>query len=60
MPRTDPPKPAAAVEPLNAESLTWKYFGDIRTGVMGMWIGTIENMYPGLGAACGRALQPVA
>lgn len=45
-----PPKPAAAVEPLNAESLTWKYFGDIRTGVMGMWIGTIENMYPGLGA----------
>lgn len=44
------PKPAPAVEPLNSDSLTWKYFGDIRTGVMGMWIGTIENMYPGLGA----------
>lgn len=49
--RTTPvTKPAAAVEPLGPDSLTWKYFGDIRTGVMGMWIGTIENMYPGLGA----------
>lgn len=49
-PMPTPPKPAAAVEPLTSDSLTWKYFGDIRTGVMGMWIGTIENMYPGLGA----------
>lgn len=39
-----------AVEPLGPDSLTWKYFGDIRTGMMGMWIGAIENMYPGLGA----------
>ncbi|WP_420110242.1 oxygenase MpaB family protein, partial [Mycolicibacter arupensis] len=44
------PKPAPAVEPLNSESLTWKYFGDLRTGIMGVWIGAIENMYPGLGA----------
>lgn len=43
-------RPPAAVEPLNSTSLTWKYFGDIRTGAMGMWIGAIENMYPGLGA----------
>ncbi|MGV0750663.1 oxygenase MpaB family protein [Mycolicibacter heraklionensis] len=45
-----PPKPATAVEPLNSDSLTWKYFGDLRTGIMGVWIGAIENMYPGLGA----------
>lgn len=36
--------------PLGPDSLTWKYFGDIRSGMMGMWIGAIENMYPGLGA----------
>ncbi|CAJ1497545.1 oxygenase MpaB family protein [[Mycobacterium] kokjensenii] len=44
------PKPATAVKPLNSDSLTWKYFGDLRTGIMGIWIGAIENMYPGLGA----------
>ncbi|HEU0189989.1 MAG TPA: oxygenase MpaB family protein [Mycobacterium sp.] len=44
------PEPAPAPEPLGPDSLTWKYFGDIRSGLMGMWIGTIENMYPGLGA----------
>jgi uncharacterized protein (DUF2236 family) len=38
------------VEPLGPDSLTWKYFGDIRTGLMGVWIGAIENMYPQLGA----------
>lgn len=43
-------RPAPAAEPLNADSLTWKYFGDLRTGIMGIWIGAIENMYPGLGA----------
>lgn len=41
---------ATAPEPLGPDSLTWKYFGDIRTGIMGMWIGAIENMYPALGA----------
>jgi uncharacterized protein (DUF2236 family) len=30
--------------------LTWKYFGDLRTGMMGIWIGAIQNMYPELGA----------
>jgi uncharacterized protein (DUF2236 family) len=40
--------PTAA--PLGPESLTWKYFGDLRTGMMGVWIGAIQNMYPELGA----------
>lgn len=44
------PKSPQSLEPLGPDSLTWKYFGDIRTGMMGMWIGAIENMYPGLGA----------
>src|SRR6185312_1249103 len=37
-------------EPLGADSLTWKYFGDLRTGMMGVWIGALQNMYPELGA----------
>lgn len=36
--------------PLGPDSLTWKYFGDLRTGMMGIWIGAIQNMYPELGA----------
>ena len=36
--------------PLGPESLTWKYFGDLRTGMMGVWIGALQNMYPELGA----------
>lgn len=47
-PRTTPAtKPA---EPLGPDSLTWKYFGDLRTGILGVWIGAIQNMYPELGA----------
>ncbi|HET9876292.1 MAG TPA: oxygenase MpaB family protein [Mycobacterium sp.] len=42
--------PSPVPEPLGPDSLTWKYFGDLRTGLMGVWIGSIENMYPGLGA----------
>jgi uncharacterized protein (DUF2236 family) len=37
-------------DPLGPESLTWKYFGDLRTGMMGVWIGALQNMYPELGA----------
>jgi uncharacterized protein (DUF2236 family) len=37
-------------DPLGPDSLTWKYFGDLRTGMMGVWIGAIQNMYPELGA----------
>ena len=36
--------------PLGPDSLTWKYFGDLRTGMMGVWIGAIQTMYPDLGA----------
>lgn len=36
--------------PLGPDSLTWRYFGDLRTAMMGVWIGAIQNMYPELGA----------
>ncbi len=39
-----------ATDPLGPDSLTWKYFGDLRTGMLGVWIGAIQNMYPELGA----------
>ena len=37
-------------QPLGPDSLTWKYFGDLRTGLMGVWIGALQNMHPELGA----------
>ena len=37
-------------QPLGPDSLTWKYFGDLRTGMLGVWIGALQNMYPELGA----------
>jgi uncharacterized protein (DUF2236 family) len=50
----DPGVPASetvpSTSPLGPDSLTWKYFGDLRTGMMGVWIGAIQNMYPELGA----------
>ena len=42
--------PTTSTDPLGPDSLTWKYFGDLRTGMMGIWIGAIQNMYPELGA----------
>ncbi len=36
--------------PLGPDSLTWRYFGDLRTVMLGVWIGAIQNMYPQLGA----------
>src|ERR1700741_4780880 len=39
-----------SADPLGPDSLTWKYFGDLRTGRMAIWIGAIQNMYPELGA----------
>ena len=44
------PSTAPKDTPLGPESLTWKYFGDVRTGMLGVWIGAIQNMYPQLGA----------
>ncbi|MGZ4529777.1 MAG: oxygenase MpaB family protein, partial [Mycobacterium sp.] len=38
--------PTKSDDPLGPDSLTWKYFGDLRTGMMGVWIGAIQNMYP--------------
>jgi uncharacterized protein (DUF2236 family) len=50
-PAIEPASEAApTAAPLGPESLTWKYFGDLRTGMMGVWIGAIQNMYPELGA----------
>ncbi|MCV7279322.1 DUF2236 domain-containing protein [Mycolicibacterium flavescens] len=43
-------RPPADPHPLGPDSLTWKYFGDLRTGLLGVWIGAIQNMYPELGA----------
>ena len=37
-------------EPLGPESLTWKYLGDLRTLILGLWIGALQNMHPELGA----------
>lgn len=36
--------------PLGPESLTWKYFGDWRGMLQGIWAGSMQNMHPGLGA----------
>ena len=44
------PSLTAGADPLGPDSLTWKYFGDVRTGMLGVWIGAIQNMYPELGA----------
>jgi hypothetical protein len=48
--RPVPPDTATDPAPLGPDSLTWKYFGDLRTGMLGVWIGAIQNMYPQLGA----------
>ncbi len=44
------PSSEQAAIPLGPDSLTWKYFGDLRTGLLGVWVGSIQNMYPELGA----------
>ena len=36
--------------PLGPESLTWKYFGDWRGLLQGLWNGSMQNMHPQLGA----------
>jgi len=32
-----------SADPLGPDSLTWKYFGDLRTGMLGVWIGAIQT-----------------
>ena len=41
---------SAPPEPLGPDSLTWKYFGDWRGLLIGLWAGSMQNMHPGLGA----------
>jgi uncharacterized protein (DUF2236 family) len=36
--------------PLGPESLTWRYLGDWRGLLTGLWAGSMQNMHPGLGA----------
>jgi uncharacterized protein (DUF2236 family) len=36
--------------PLGPGSLTWKYFGDWRGLLVGLWAGSMQNMHPELGA----------
>jgi uncharacterized protein (DUF2236 family) len=36
---------------LGPDSLTWKYFGDWRGLLQGLWNGSMQNMHPQLGAA---------
>ena len=47
---TTPGAAGLPASPLGPDSLTWKYFGDLRTGMLGVWIGAIQNMSPELGA----------
>ena len=46
MARSDSPAPI----PLGPDSLTWRYFGDWRGMLQGLWAGSMQNMHPGLGA----------
>ncbi|MCA1006375.1 oxygenase MpaB family protein [Rhodococcus hoagii] len=46
MTRSDTPAPV----PLGPDSLTWRYFGDWRGMLQGLWAGSMQNMHPGLGA----------
>ncbi len=42
--------PGQATEPLGPDSLTWKLFGDIRTGLLAGRTATLQAMHPGVGA----------
>lgn len=49
-----------SAESLGPDALTWKYFDDLRIGMMSVWISAIQNMYPELGAGVGRAFDLTA
>jgi uncharacterized protein (DUF2236 family) len=36
--------------PLGPDSLTWRYFGDLRIAQLGTWVTAMQNMLPELGA----------
>jgi uncharacterized protein (DUF2236 family) len=41
----------APAQALGPESVTWRYFGDWRGILQGLWAGSMQNMHPKLGAA---------
>ena len=41
---------ASDPQPLDHNSLTWRYFGDWRTLLLALWAGSMQNMHPELGA----------
>lgn len=45
------PDSAGEPAPLGPGSVTWKYFGDWRGLLQGLWAGSMQNMHPKLGAA---------
>lgn len=49
--RPQPAGTAVDVEPLGPDSLLWRYFGDWRANLFALWAGSMQNMYPPLGAA---------
>jgi uncharacterized protein (DUF2236 family) len=48
--RPQPVLPEVEVEPLGPDSLLWQYFGDRRLNLLALWAGSMQNMYPQLGA----------
>ncbi|WOC12942.1 oxygenase MpaB family protein [Gordonia sp. MP11Mi] len=41
---------AVPLTPLGPDSVTWRYFGDWRGMLMGLWSGSMQNMHPKLAA----------
>lgn len=41
---------AEAIAPPSPDSVTWRYFGDWRGLLMGLWSGSMQNMHPKLAA----------
>ncbi|MFM9377565.1 oxygenase MpaB family protein [Gordonia sp. VNK21] len=49
-PQAATPVDAATPHTLGPDSLTWRYFGDWRGMLMGLWSGSMQNMHPKLAA----------
>lgn len=50
-PHTSPEPVGPKHKPLGPDSLTWKYFGDLRTALLGTFVTAMQNMLPALGTA---------
>lgn len=44
-------------KPLGPGSVTWKYFGDWRGLLLGLWMGVLQNMHPQLAAGVAQHSQ---